>query len=250
MIDLKSPEEIEIMRDGGKRLMLAVGELIPIISEGMTTLEIDTKAEELIKKHGAESSFKRVEGYRWSTCLPINEQVVHTPPSKRVLKNGDVLTVDIGAFYKGFHTDYATTVVIGGVQDEKTRKFLTVGEKTLDKAIAVAKAGRHLGEISAVIEKEIKGNGYFILRELTGHGVGRELHEDPYVPGFVSKPVEKTIIMKPGLVIAIEIIYSMGSEEIAYEKQGEWSIKSSDNSLTGCFEKSVAITQDTTYILT
>lgn len=250
MIHLKTPEEIEIMRECGKRLMQAVGDLLPIIKEGMTTLEVDTKAEELIEKYGAESSFKRVKGYSWSTCLPINEQVVHTPPSKRILKIGDVLTVDIGAFYKNFHTDYATTIVIGGVKDEKKRKFLSVGEETLEKAIAVAKAGRHLGEISAVIEKEIKRPGYFILRELTGHGVGRELHEDPFVPGFVNKPVEKTIIMKPGLVIAIEIIYSMGTEEIAYEQAGAWSIKSADNSLTGCFEKSVAITQDTTYILT
>lgn len=250
MVHLKTEKEIEIMKECGKRLHAAVEELLPLIKAGMTTLDIDREATRLIKKNGAELSFTRVKGYKWATCLPINEQVVHTPPTKRVVKNGDVLTVDIGAYYQGFHTDYATTFVVGGIHDEKIKKFLEVGKKALGLAIAQAKAGNRIGHISAAIEKEIYKNGYFILRDLTGHGVGHELHEDPYVPGFTSAPIEKTLELKSGLVIAIEVIYSMGSEEIAYEADEAWSITSADKSLTGCFEETVAITDKNTYILT
>lgn len=250
MVHLKTEKEIEIMKECGKRLHAAVQELLPRIYAGMTTLDIDAEATRLIKNHGAETSFTRVKGYKWATCLPINEQVVHTPPTKRVVKNGDVLTVDIGAYYQGFHTDYATTFVVSSTQDEKIIKFLEVGKKALKLAIAEAKAGNRIGHISAAIEKEIYKNGYFILRDLTGHGIGHELHEDPYVPGFSVAPIEKTLELKSGLVIAIEVIYSMGSEEIAYESGEAWSITSADKSLTACFEETVAITGENTYILT
>lgn len=250
MIHLKTKEEIELMKEGGKRLHAAVEELLPLVKVGMTTLEIDTEAARLIKKNGADVSFTQVKGYKWATCLPINEQVVHTPPSNRVVKDGDVLTVDIGAYYQGFHTDYATTFAVNGTKDEKTNKFLTVGKKALELAITQAKAGNRIGHISQTIEKEIYKNGYFILRDLTGHGIGHELHEDPYVPGFLNSPVDKTMELKSGLVIAIEVIYSMGSEEITYEKDVAWSITSADKSLTACFEETVAIDGKDTYILT
>lgn len=250
MIHLKTKEEIEIMKDCGKRLNAAVTELIPLIKEGMTTEDVDNEATRLIKKNGAELSFTKVKGYKWATCLPVNEQVVHTPPTKRVLKKGDLLTVDIGAYLKGFHTDYATTFAVGGTEDEKIIKFLEVGKKSLDLAIKQAKEGNRLGHISQAIEKEIYKNGYFILKDLTGHGIGHELHEDPYVPGFLGTKIENTLKIKSGLVIAIEVIYSMGSEEIAYEQDGGWSITSSDNSLTACFEETVAILDKNTFILT
>lgn len=250
MINLKTKEEIAIMTECGAKLRQTVEELIPWIKEGMTTLDIDNEAERLLIKHGAESSFNKVHGYKWSTCLPINEQAVHTPPTKRVLKNGDVLTVDIGAFYKGFHTDTATTIVIGGNTDEETQKFLDVGRKALDKGIAQVKAGNHLGHISRVIQNEVEGNGYFILKQLTGHGIGRELHEDPYVFNFLDRPIEKTYKMRPGLVIAVEVIYSQGTEEIVHEEEEEWSIITDDHSLSACFEKTIAITEENAYILT
>ncbi len=250
MIHLKSQEEIKIMRDCGARLHAAVSELLPLIKPEMTTLDVEAEAVRCIKKNGAELSFTRVSGYNWATCLPINEQVVHTPPSKRVIKSGDVLTVDIGAYYQGFHTDYATTFTVGGKQEEKTAMFLQAGKKALELGISQAKLGNRIGHISSVIEKEIYDNGYFILKDLTGHGIGHELHEDPYVPGFLNAPVEKTLELKSGLVIAIEVIYSMGSEEIAYEKDVPWSITSADKSLTACFEETVAIDGKNTYILT
>lgn len=250
MTNLKTGEEIEIMREGGKRLRQVVQELMPQITVGITTKEIDKRGENLIIKQGGEPSFKKVSGYQWTTCLPINEQVVHTPPSSRILKDGDILTVDIGMFYKGFHTDYADTILVGQRIDKKTKKFLEVGKKALYKAIDQARAGNRLGHISQVIEKEIYGNGYKILKDLTGHGIGRNLHEDPYVFGFLDKPVEKTISIRPGLVIAIEVIYSMGAEDFKHNKEEEWSVITADKSLSACFEHTVAITEKETMILT
>lgn len=250
MIKLKTEEEITVMAESGKRLKAVVKELLPLIRAGITTLDIDKKAEELIKKQGGDSSFKTVPGYLFSTCLTVNEQIVHTKPCNRVLKDGDVLTLDIGMLYKGWHTDYAITKVVGGEsKDEKINKFLKIGENTLYLAIKEAKIGNRLGAISQVIEREIKGNGYFIIKELTGHGIGKKLHEDPYVFGFVERPIDKTLLIKNGLVIAIEIIYAMGTEEMVYEKDN-WSIMTKDRSLSACFEHTIAITEKGPIILT
>lgn len=250
MIKLKTEEEITVMAESGKRLKAVVKELLPLIRAGITTLDIDKKAEELIKKQGGDSSFKTVPGYLFSTCLTVNEQIVHTKPCNRVLKDGDVLTLDIGMLYRGWHTDYAITKVVGGEsKDEKINKFLKIGENTLYLAIKEAKIGNRLGAISQVIEREIKGNGYFIIKELTGHGIGKKLHEDPYVFGFVERPIDKTLLIKNGLVIAIEIIYAMGTEEMVYEKDN-WSIMTKDRSLSACFEHTIAITEKGPIILT
>lgn len=250
MIHLKTGEEIEIMREGGRRLRKVVKGLFSIIQVGISTSEIDKEAERLILKYEGEPSFKKVPGYQWSTCLPINEQVVHTPPSERKVKNGDVLTVDIGMYYQGFHTDYADTIIVGENKDKKIYHFLEVGKKALYKAIDHARIGNRLGHISHVIQKEIYGNGFKILKDLTGHGIGRELHEDPYVFGFLDKPVEKTIPIQSGLVIAIEVIYSVGAENFKHEEGEEWSVITTDKSLSACFEHTVAITDKETMVLT
>lgn len=250
MIHYKTEEEIQIMTECGAKLREAVRLLLPTVKVGQTTQEIDKRAEKLILSQGAEISFNKVKGYSWSTCLPINEQVVHTPPGTRVLKKGDVLTIDIGAYYRGFHTDYATTFVVGGTADPKIEKFLKVGKDTLDKAIEQARVNNHLGDISRVIEEGIYSNGYHIMEQLTGHGVGRELHEDPFVPGYLDKSVEKTLKIRNGLIVALEVIYSMGTEHIANEKGDNWSIVTADGSLSACFEHTVAITDKNTFILT
>ncbi|OGK25090.1 type I methionyl aminopeptidase [Candidatus Roizmanbacteria bacterium RIFCSPLOWO2_01_FULL_37_13] len=249
MIKLKIKEEIGIMKEGGRRLREVVKELIPQIKAGITTKQIDNKAEKLIIKMGGEASFKKVKGYFWSTCLPLNEQIVHTPPSDRVLKECDVLTVDIGMYYKGFHTDFADTIAIGKVSEDVT-KFLQTGRKTLDLAIKKTKKESRIGEISQTIQKEVGKAGYSIVKELTGHGVGRNLHEDPYIPGFLDRPVENTLIIKPGLVIAIEIIYAMGNGKMEYEENDDWSIRTTDKSLSACFEHTVAVTDGGSIILT
>ncbi|QQG44704.1 MAG: type I methionyl aminopeptidase [Candidatus Roizmanbacteria bacterium] len=250
MIHLKTKEELEIMKQGGDILKSVVSQVIPNIKPGIKTEDIDNEAERLIKKQGALPSFKEVEGYYWTTCLPINEQIVHTPPSKRILKEGDVLSIDIGVYYKGYHTDWATTLIVGQKKDEKHKKFLEVGKSTLKKAIEKAKIGRHLGEISALIQKEIEGNGYFVVKELTGHGIGCKLHEEPYIPGFLDKSVKQTPIMKSGLTMAIEVIYSEGTEEMIYEPGENWSIVTKDGSISACFESTVALSDKKTFILT
>jgi len=250
MVNIKSDKEITVMAESGKRLREVVKELSPLIKPGISTKQIDDKAEELIKKHGGESSFKTVKGYLFSTCTPINEQIVHTKPSDRVLKDGDILTLDIGMLYKGWHADYAITKVVGREsKDEKVNKFLKIGEETLYQAIKQAKIGNRLGQISEVIEKAITGNGYFIIKELTGHGIGRKLHEDPYVFGFVDRPVNKSPLIKKGLVIAIEIIYAMGTDVMIYEKDN-WSIATQDRSISACFEHTIAVTDKGPVILT
>jgi len=231
------------MKEGGRRLKEVVRELRPQIKAGMTTAQIDKIAESLIVKKGGQPSFKKVRDYFWSTCLTVNEQIVHTPPSAKVLKTGDILTVDIGIYYKGFHTDYADTVAIGKI-DVEIIKFLAKGKKTLDLAIKKLKIGNRLGQISQVIEKEITGAGYSIVKELTGHGIGRELHEDPYIPGFLDRTEKQTPTIKPGLVIAVEVIYSLGSGEMMHETENNWSIRTSDSSLSACFEHTVAVTYE------
>lgn len=249
-IDYKTWDELQIMMQCGKILKTTVDELVPLVKEGITTLEVDKKATELIHKLGGEVSFSKVPGYKWATCLPVNEQIVHTPPSDYRLKEGDVLTIDIGAFLKGFHTDYATMVVIGGKPDPEVKKFLDVGEKALENAIKVAEKAEYLGEISESIENDIYGNDYFILHELTGHGIGRELHEAPYVPGVLDRPIKSTPKIKDGLAVAIEVIYSMGTEHIKHEDGNSWSIVTSDGSLSACFEKTIAFFDKKMFILT
>src|SRR3989338_3679011 len=250
MVNLKSDQEIGIMSEGGKKLKIVVEKLLPLIKVGTTTKEIDKKAEDLIKEQGGKSSFKTVPGYLFSTCTPINEQIVHTKPANRVLKKGDLLTLDIGMLYRGFHTDYAITKIVGGQSKDKTvDKFLRVGEETLYQAIKKAKIGNRLGHISEVIEKGIVGHKYLIIKELTGHGIGKKLHEDPFIFGFVDQPIGKSLLIKKGLVIAIEIIYAMGTSKMIYEEDN-WSIITADSSLSACFEHTVAVTGHGPVILT
>jgi len=250
MIDLKTDDEIKKMQSGGKILRKVVGRLRKIIQPGISTQEIDDQAEKLIKEFGGQSSFNKVEGYRWSTCLPINEEIVHTPPSKRILKKGDILTLDIGVYFEGLHTDFADTFIIGKTENQKIKKFLQVGKKALYKAIEKLKKDSYLGEISEVIEKEICGHGYFIIKQLTGHGIGRLLHEDPYVHGYLDRSIKQTQLIKAGLTVAIEVIYSMGTDEMAHNNDASWSIKTKDNSLSACFEHTLAVTDKVTLTLT
>lgn len=249
MIKLKTKKEIEIIEEGGRRLREVIRYLIPQIKAGITTKQINNEAERLIMKMGGEPSFKKVKGYLWSTCLSINEQIVHTPPSDRILNYGDILTVDIGMFFKRFHTDFANTITIGKV-NEKIETFLQTGRQTLDLAIKKIKKDSRIGEISQTIQKEVGKAGYSIVKELTGHGVGRNLHEDPYIPGFLNRPVENTLMIKPGLVIAIEVIYAMGNGQMEHEENDDWSIRTTDKSLSACFEHTVAVTDNETLVLT
>ena len=250
LITYKPDAEIEIMRVGGEKLKAVMKQLVPQIRAGITTNDINVLAETYIKEQGADISFNKVEGYKWAVCVPINEQVVHTPPTKRILKNGDVLTVDIGAYYQGFHTDHAITLVVGGTSTPKIERFLQVGKEALQLAIDQARVGKRIGHISEAIEKKVGGAGYTIMKQLTWHGVGKQLHEDPLIPWYISKPIEKTMKLRPGMVLALEVIYSMGSADISYEENLEWSIITADKSMSACFEHTVALTDKNSLVLT
>ena len=250
MIRYKTEREIAIMREGGKRLRKVADRLVKLLAPGVRLVDIDKKAEELIKKAGGYPSFKTVKGYKWSTCISINEQIVHTPPSERAIKEGDIVSLDIGMLYKGYHTDYSETVYVGEEVDDGILRFLSVGKTALRQAIRRFKKGKRLGEVSKAIEDTVKKNGYFVIKELAGHGIGKELHEDPLVLNFLDKPVEKTLEIKEGLVVAIEVIYSMGTEHMRKEEGLEWSFVTVDKSLSAVFEHTVAITRKGTLVLT
>lgn len=247
MIDIKTPEELEIMAEGGSKLGKILDQLLFQAQAGVKLLDLDTLAEKLIIEAGGKPSFKTVPGYKWSTCLCVNDMVVHGIPTSYLLKDGDVLTIDVGMLYGGFHTDAAWAKLINkqqatsGKRQEEKEKFLKVGEEALQKAIAKAQAGNHIGHISEVIQTIVEGAGYSVVRSLVGHGVGRSLHEEPQVPGFLRGKIENTPILAEGMTIAIEVIYAMGGSEVVYINDDGWTIGTKDGSLAAVFETSIAI---------
>ncbi len=247
MIHYKTDEEIAIISHAGAILKDVLEQAVSKVEPGMTTNDIDQFIDTTIVKRGGEPGFKRVKGYRWASCICVNEEIVHTPPSDRIINDGDVVTIDTGVYYKGLHTDSAYTVQ-AGIETPQVHAFLEAGKRALHNALGVVKKGNRIGHISEQFEKTITQAGYSIVPELTGHGVGKELHEDPFVPCFLDRPIEKTVELKPGLVLAIEVMYAMGKGRMAYEDD-KWSIKTADNSIAACFEHTVAITKNGTLIL-
>lgn len=234
------------MHKAGQITVAAMREVSKKIQPGIKTSELDNIAEGIIKKLGGESSFKKVRGYKHSICVTPNDWVVHGIPGSYTLVSGDVIGVDLGAYYKGFHSDMAQTYVVGKVS-EKTEKFLSVGKKALDGAIKKIKIGSRIGDISNTIQEIVEGAGYSIVRELVGHGVGRDLHEDPLIPGVGKKGTGAVI--KEGMVLAVEIIYNQGSQKIQLLDDG-WSISTKDGSISGLFERTVTPTKKGPLVLT
>ncbi len=246
----KTPQELVIMKEGGRKLGNILLELLDFAGVGVSLQDIEDKATALIKKAGGTPSFTTVEGYHWATCLCVNEVVVHGIPNEYVLQNGDKLTIDIGMVYNGLHTDTAWTKLIGMAHDAEKERFLKVGEEALWKAISVAKAGNHIGDISQALQSTIEGAGYSIVKSLVGHGVGNELHEDPQVPGYVRGNVNNTPVLLENETIAIEAIYAMGKGTIVYENDDGWTLSTRDRSLASVFEHTIAITKDRAIVLT
>ena len=246
MTYLKNSKEIEIMRRAGKISALALEEVEKNIKIGVNTKKLDSVAEGVIRKFGAEPSFKKVNGYKFCICTTPNDWVVHGIPGDYVLKNGDIIGVDLGAYYKGYHSDMAHTYIVGSGDDGK-KKFLKIGEQTLWRAIEEAKVGNKVGDVSNVIQSSIEEAGYSVVRELVGHGVGKELHEDPLVPGIGRKGTGLEI--KEGMVLAIEIIYNLGKPQIALLKDG-WTIATKDREISGLFERTIAVTKKGPVVLT
>lgn len=253
MIRLKTPEEVEIMAEGGKILAGILSCLEKKAQPEATTLELDQEAEKEILAAGGEPSFKMVPNYTFSSCLCVNEVVVHGLPTDYKLKRGDLLGIDVGLFYKGFHTDMAWTIIVGNqeseVRDQEKKKFLQVGEVALKKAIEVAREGNHIGNISQAIQEAIEEGGYSVVRSLVGHGVGRKLHEDPQIPGFLTQAVEKTPLLRRGMTLAIEVIYNMGTSRVVY-RDDDWTIATYDGSLSALFEKTIAVAKEEPIVLT
>lgn len=245
VIILKSQDEIEIMR----RSNLIVAEVLLILSEkirpGASTLDLERIAEEEIKKRKARPAFKGYKGYPFCLCTSVNDQVVHGMPSKRVLQEGDILSVDCGVLHDGFYGDAAITAPVGRVGAE-ARRLMEVTEKSLDLAIEAAVVGNRLHDISHAVQSSVEAAGFSVVRDFVGHGIGRELHEPPQLPNF-GDPGTGTRL-KPGMVLAIEPMINAGGHEIKILEDG-WTAVTSDGSLSAHFEHTVAVTQKGPYVL-
>ena len=216
---------------------------------GVTPAEIEREARRLIKAEGGELSFTKVPGYRWATCINLNAGIVHGIPTSTIpLKDGDLITVDVGVFYQGYHTDAAFSKVVGTASPSQKR-FLKAGMEGLKNAIKAVKAGNRIGDISEAMESTLKKYNYRATRELTGHGVGRELHEEPIISNIVVSPREKTPTIIEGQTLAIEIIYVEGKPDLVMEKDG-WTISTKDGTISAVFEETVQVTADGCIILT
>ncbi len=231
------------MTEGGKRLAEIRDAVVKAVRPGITGVELDGLADKLITKAGGEASFKMVPGYRWATCININDVVVHGIPNDYKIKAGDKVGIDMGMFYKGWHTD--TSVTVGGV-----KKFLEVGRMGLKRAIAQAQTGKRVADISEAMQKTVEEAGYNVVRALTGHGIGRELHEEPAIPCFVIDKYERSPKLVNGMVIAIEIMYNAGVSEVVYKNDDGWTIVTADGKISGLFEETVAITSHGPIVLT
>jgi len=247
-ITIKSRREIEIMREGGRRLSEIKHNLMSMVKEGVSAWEIEEEADKQIVRLGGRPSFKMVPGYHWATCINVNEGIVHGIPKKEtVFKNGDLVSVDLGMFFEGFHTDTSFSLLIG--KDKNKEEFLKAGKEALDLAIDNARAGKRIYHISKAIEDRLEKSGLNAVRSLFGHGIGKELHEEPQIPGFVYTEAQNTPEIKVGMVFAIEVIYVLGSEQLVIEKDG-WTISTQDGKISALFEDTVAVTPQGPLVIT
>jgi methionyl aminopeptidase len=248
MIQLKSAREIELMAEGGKILGATVQMLRGEVKAGMSTLDLDAIAEAFIRSHpGALPAFKGLYGFPGTLCTSINQEIVHGIPSrKRVLQEGDVISIDVGVGFEGYFTDSATTVAVGAV-DAETKRLLEVTERSLAAGIAAAVPGNHLGDIGAAIQSVVEAAGFSVVRDLVGHGIGVEFHEEPQVPNY-GKP-KRGLKLVPGLTLAIEPMVNIGGPATR-TLADKWTIVTVDGSRSAHFEHTVAITESGNRVLT
>ncbi|MCB0495720.1 MAG: type I methionyl aminopeptidase [Cyclobacteriaceae bacterium] len=246
MIYYKTSEEIELIKESADILGRAHGEVAKLIKPGINTLKLDKLAEEFIRDNGGIPSFKNYNGFPFTLCVSPNEQVVHGFANERELRDGDILSVDCGVFYKGFHSDSAYTYAIGDVKEE-VRQLLKVTKESLYKGIEQAVVGNRTGDIGYAVQHYAENYGYSIVRELVGHGVGKELHESPEVPNYGKRG--RGTQLKEGMVIAIEPMINLGKKEVVQESDG-WTIRTRDKAPSAHFEHTVAITKDGPEVLT
>ena len=246
MITIKSKREIELLEKAGHIVYLTHKYLEPLVKPGISTEELNRLGEEFIISQGATPSFKGYEGFPYALCISVNDEVVHGFPSKRKLKDGDIVSIDIGACYKGYHGDSAWSYKVGSITDED-KYLLEHTEKALYEGIKQVKPGNHIGDISNAIEVYATAHNLGIVKELVGHGVGTTVHEDPEVPNYGM--AGKGTRLREGMVIAIEPMLTLGSPDI-YVDSNDWTVITDDGSRSAHYEHTVAVTSDGVKILT
>lgn len=255
MIKIKTKEEIQTMKEGGKILAEILNKLAETVRPGITTNDLEKLARELVLYYKVRPSFLGYDGYPAALCTSVNEEIVHAVPSERVLKDGDVLKLDMGISHKGFHTDSAVTIVVGDSKDKEKIKLLNVTKEALNIGISKAKVGNTIGDIGSAIQKYVDQNGFNVVRDLVGHGIGKELHEPPQVPNYIqfgdiNKLARHELVeLVEGMVIAIEPMVVVGEWKIKNSKDG-FGFITKDGKLAAHFEHTVAITDKGPVILT
>lgn len=248
-IELKTPDQIAIMAEGGRRLSLIRDELVRRAQPGLTTLEIDSMAEELIRSGGDQPSFKGYGGFPYTICANLNQIVVHGFPNKRALLPGDLFSLDIGLIHRGFHIDTTATTIVGGLEaaSPQVQKFYRTGQQALDLAISQALVGNRVGDISHAMQSTVEAAGFSVIREYVGHGVGTSLHMDPQIPCY-GKPHTGPELVE-GMTLAIEIMMNMGQPQVKDLKDG-WQVVTKDGTLSAQFEHTIALTSSGPQVLT
>ena len=246
MIHYKTSDEIEIIKESAQILGKAHAEVAKLIKPGAKTSDMDKVAEEFIRDHNGVPSFLNYNGFPYTLCVSPNEQVVHGFPSDNELQEGDILSIDCGVYYKGFHSDSAYTYPVGTVKPEHMN-LMEVTKESLYKGIEEVVVGKRIGDISYAIQQYVEGYGYTVVRELVGHGLGRELHESPEVPNYGKRGSGPKL--KEGMVIAIEPMINLGKKEIVQESDG-WTIRTKDRAYSAHYEHTVAVVDGKAEVLT
>ena len=245
-VTIKSNREIELMREAGRILTIVHEELEKAIRPGITTKEIDRLGEEIIRSYGCIPSFLNYNGYPASVCVSVNDEVVHGIPSKkRILREGDIVSLDAGVIYKGYHSDAARTHAVGEISKE-AQKLIDVTRESFFEGIKYAKAGNHLFDISKAIQDYVESNGFSVVRDLVGHGIGSALHEDPQIPNFRQRGRGPKLV--PGMTLAIEPMVNMGAYDVWW-LEDDWTVVTQDESLSAHYENTILITEGEPEIL-
>lgn len=247
MINIKSKTELALMRDAGRITALAREAGAEAIKEGVTTASIDAKIKQCILSHGATPSFLGYGGFPASACISVNDEVIHGIPGERILKAGDLVKIDVGAMYKGYHGDCAGSYFVGDPPSEQAKKLVYYTEQSFYKGVAAIIDGARLGDVSAAIGDYLSALGYGVIRDFVGHGIGREMHEDPSVPNY-GRP-GRGVRLSEGMVLAIEPMVTLGTWAVTTAANG-WTVYTNDHSLAAHYENTVAITQNGPEIFT
>lgn len=245
-IELKSPREIDLLRKAGRTAAEILLDLKAAVMAGMTTLDIDVMAARMMQERGAKPSFLNYRGYPATVCTSVNDEVVHSIPSSRRLKDGDLLSLDIGMFIDGYCGDTATSFVVGGRATDEQKKLMKAGRDSLQASIDAARLGNRLGDVSYAMQHAVEDVGFHVVREYGGHGIGRAMHEEPHVPCF-GEPATG-IRLVAGMVLALEVMANVGTAKIRHKSDG-WTVLTADGSLSVHYEKMVAITANGTEVL-